>query len=76
MNAAICRTLLLSALILATSIPVAAQVRIIQTNSQGDNIHLIDPATNQIVGEVLDDEKFKSIVNRIGDLKELTKLFG
>ena len=28
------------------SIPVAAQVRIIQTNSQGDNIHLIDPATN------------------------------
>jgi YVTN family beta-propeller protein len=30
----------------------AGQVRIIQTNSQGDNIHLIDPATNQIVGEV------------------------
>ena len=52
MNAAICRRLLLSALLLATSIPVAAQVRIIQTNSQGDNIHLIDPATNQIVGEV------------------------
>ena len=52
MNAAICRRLLLSALLLATSIPVAAQVRIIQTNSQGNNIHLIDPATNQIVGEV------------------------
>jgi YVTN family beta-propeller protein len=52
MNAAICRTLLLSALLSATSIPVAAQVRIIQTNSQGNNIHLIDPATNQIVGEV------------------------
>jgi YVTN family beta-propeller protein len=30
----------------------AGQVRIVQTNSQGDNIHLIDPATNQIVGEV------------------------
>ena len=30
----------------------AAQVRIIQTNSQGDNIHLIDPLTNQIVAEV------------------------
>jgi YVTN family beta-propeller protein len=30
----------------------AAQVRIVQTNSQGDNIHLIDPATNQIVAEV------------------------
>src|SRR5215510_15764074 len=28
------------------------QVRIVQTNSQGDNIHLIDPKTNQIVGEV------------------------
>ena len=33
--------------------PVAsAQVRIVQTNSQGDNIHLIDPATNKIVGEI------------------------
>src|SRR5215212_2112102 len=30
----------------------AAQVRIVQTNSGGDNIHLIDPATNRIVGEV------------------------
>jgi hypothetical protein len=30
----------------------------------------------QIVGEVLDAEQFKSIVNRIGDVKELTKLFG
>ncbi len=29
-----------------------AQVRIVQTNSQGDNIHLIDPATRQIVGEI------------------------
>lgn len=30
----------------------SAQVRILQTNSQGDNIHLIDPATNRIVGEI------------------------
>lgn len=30
----------------------AAQVRIVQTNSGGDNIHLIDPSTNAIVGEV------------------------
>jgi YVTN family beta-propeller protein len=30
----------------------SAQVRVIQTNSMGDNIHLIDPKTNQIVGEV------------------------
>jgi YVTN family beta-propeller protein len=30
----------------------AAQVHIIQTNSGGDNIHLIDPATNKVVGEI------------------------
>ena len=30
----------------------ASQVRIVQTNSGGDNIHLIDPATNRIVGEI------------------------
>jgi YVTN family beta-propeller protein len=30
----------------------SAQVRILQTNSRGDNIHLIDPATNRIVGEI------------------------
>src|SRR5687767_11170133 len=30
----------------------AAQVRVLQTNSQGDNIHLIDPATLKIVGEI------------------------
>ena len=29
-----------------------AQVRIVQTNSGGDNIHLIDPSTNTIVGEI------------------------
>src|SRR6202162_2562284 len=26
--------------------------RIIQTNSAGDNIHIIDPATNKVVGEI------------------------
>src|SRR5688572_11689362 len=30
----------------------AAQVRVLQTNSQGDNIHLIDPSTQKIVGEI------------------------
>jgi len=30
----------------------ASQVRIVQTNSRGDNIHLIDPATHKIVGEI------------------------
>ena len=38
--------------ILALSDAALAQVRVLQTNSQGDNIHLIDPATNQIVGEI------------------------
>lgn len=28
------------------------QVRIVQTNSGGDNIHLIDPSSNTIVGEI------------------------
>jgi YVTN family beta-propeller protein len=30
----------------------ASTVRIIQTNSAGDNIHLIDPATNTVVGVI------------------------
>ena len=30
----------------------SSQVRIVQTNSRGDNIHLIDPATHKIVGEI------------------------
>lgn len=38
--------------ILAIATAAAAQVRIVQTNSGGDNIHLIDPATNAIVGEI------------------------
>src|SRR3977135_1614720 len=34
--------------------PPAAQnkVRIIQTNSAGDNVHVIDPATNKVVGVI------------------------
>ena len=39
--------------LLVLSAPAAvAQVRIVQTNSQGDNISLIDPATNHVVAEV------------------------
>jgi YVTN family beta-propeller protein len=30
----------------------AKKLRIIQTNSAGDNIHIIDPATNKVVGEI------------------------
>ena len=44
-------TLFAAAAVLAPAV-VFAQVRILQTNSQGDNIHLIDPANNQIVGEI------------------------
>jgi len=29
-----------------------SKVRIIQTNSAGDNVHIIDPATNTVVGEI------------------------
>jgi YVTN family beta-propeller protein len=47
----------LAAIVLCTAsfAPVAAQqgkLRIIQTNSAGDNIHIIDPATNKVVGEI------------------------
>jgi len=35
------------------ALPLAAgTVRIIQTNSAGDNVHIIDPATNKIVGVI------------------------
>ena len=30
----------------------AATVRIVQTNSAGDNVHVIDPATNKVVGVI------------------------
>jgi YVTN family beta-propeller protein len=45
------RTLIISAFLAVTPL-ASAQVRIVQTNSGGDNIHLIDPATNKIVGEI------------------------
>jgi YVTN family beta-propeller protein len=31
---------------------LAAQLQILQTNSAGDNINVIDPATNKVVGEI------------------------
>src|SRR5258708_30141997 len=35
------------------ALPLAAStVRIIQTNSAGDNIHIIDPTTNKVVGVI------------------------
>jgi Uncharacterized conserved protein len=46
---------LASIVLLLAIVPLAAQsrhVRIVQTNSGDDSIHLIDPATNAIVGEI------------------------
>jgi len=42
------------AVIAICALPLAAQqkVRIIQTNSAGDNVHIIDPATNKVVGVI------------------------
>ena len=45
----------LAALAVALVIPAAAAaqtVRIVQTNSAGDNVHIIDPVTNTVVGEI------------------------
>src|SRR2546421_11893557 len=40
------------------SLPAAeeSKLRIIQTNSAGDNVHIIDPVTNKVVGEIKDIE--------------------
>ena len=40
----------------ASSLSAADKVRIIQTNSAGDNVHVIDPATNKVVGIISDIE--------------------
>src|SRR6266567_1720973 len=42
-----------SFLVLLLSLPLGAStVRIIQTNSAGDNVSIIDPATNTVVGVI------------------------
>jgi len=46
------RSAALTAVLISAAPAAFAQVRIVQTNSQGDNIHLIDPASNKIVGEI------------------------
>jgi len=44
--------------IVLLSLPLMAQnqVRILQSNAAGDRIHIIDPATNTVVGEIQDIE--------------------
>jgi len=51
---ATCRTLTVFGAIVLLAIPLGAQnkVRIVQTNSAGDNVHVIDPATNKVVGVI------------------------
>src|SRR5438046_1296319 len=54
-----CRWLGIVAAVVTLSLPrlsAASQVRIIQTNSAGDRVSLIDPATNKVVGEIKDIE--------------------
>jgi YVTN family beta-propeller protein len=48
----------LAAILIAVTLPLGAagQVRIIQTNSAGDRVSIIDPATNKVVGEIRDIE--------------------
>jgi YVTN family beta-propeller protein len=45
-------------LLLAAVLPVCAAdvVRVLQSNAAGDNIHIIDPATNRVVGTIDDIE--------------------
>ena len=46
---------MLGTLVVATSL-TAGVVRVLQTNAAGDNIHVIDPATNKVVGLIEDIE--------------------
>ena len=46
------KAVLCACVIALLPLSAVAQVRILQTNSQGDNIHLIDPSTQKIVGEI------------------------
>ena len=45
----------LGILILVASLASGA-VRVLQTNAAGDNVHVIDPATNKVVGVIEDIE--------------------
>ena len=47
---------LLIGILLALTSLAAGVVRVLQTNSAGDNIHVIDPATNTVVGVIEDIE--------------------
>ena len=44
------RVFVYASILLVPALAAATTVRIVQTNAAGDNIHLIDPATNKVVG--------------------------
>jgi DNA-binding beta-propeller fold protein YncE len=49
------RKFLIASAILLAALPLTAagkRVVIVQTNSAGDNVHLIDPATNKVMGVI------------------------
>ena len=57
MNRAFLNTARVLGIVLAAVPLVAAsKARVLQTNSAGDNIHVIDPATNKVVGVINDIE--------------------
>jgi YVTN family beta-propeller protein len=47
-----CLTVLAGIALGATALTAQNKVRIIQTNSAGDNVHIIDPVTNKVVGVI------------------------
>jgi YVTN family beta-propeller protein len=47
-----CLTVVAVAALGTVSLTAQQELRIIQTNSAGDNVHLIDPATNAVVGVI------------------------
>ena len=47
-----CLTVLAGMTLLTTTLAAQNKVRIIQTNSAGDNVHIIDPVTNTVVGVI------------------------
>src|SRR5712692_10383800 len=43
----------LAILLLTLPLTAQGQVRILQSNAAGDRVHIIDPVTNKVVGEIL-----------------------
>ena len=57
--------------ILLVAVPLATaqdQVRILQSNAAGDRVHIIDPVTNKVVGEILGIERAHGVTRRKPDL--------